>query len=47
VNMSFVVMSSTEAELGFTIVPITAGFSGDVSRKALHKLTVIFQDPEK
>ncbi len=47
VDMSFVVMSSTEAELGFTIVPITAGFSGDVSRKALHKLTVIFQDPEK
>ena len=36
VDMSFVVMSSTSAGVGFTIVPITAEFSGELSRKALH-----------
>jgi len=45
VVLSFVVASSTKVGFIFEILPITVDLSGDLANSAIHKITVVYQNP--
>lgn len=46
-EFGFVVNTNTSGGIKFEIVPVTAELSGELSKKAVHKITVNFANPSK
>lgn len=46
VVINFVVKRDASGEGDFEIVPVTFGMSGDLAATAMHKITLLFQDPK-
>jgi len=46
-SLSFVVTTESEGGIGFELVPVTPELKGNLKEKALHTITVTFQDTEE
>lgn len=46
-ELGFVVSTNTSAKVAFEILPVSAELGGDLSRKAVHKISISFANPPK